>query len=97
MRMLSETKPVAKVLHIGFFIGTDELDYPSQGMAIVALFFYLLYLFVPSSESVFAMKATNTYGAHSYVWNLFTAGFYNTNIFMVWISILGCFLIAHYK
>ena len=38
---------------------------------------------LPGVESVLAMKATNTYGSHSYVWNLFTAGFFNTNIFMV--------------
>jgi hypothetical protein len=52
-------------------------------MAAVTIALYLLSLLLPSSESVFAMKATNTYGSHSYVWNVFTAGFYNTNIIMV--------------
>ena len=84
MRMISETKSVAKVLiYPNYLLSLSLVHVSPQGMAGVTIFFYLLYLIFPTSESVFAMKATNTYGAHSYVWNLFTAGFYNTNILMV--------------
>ena len=44
------------------------------------------------------MKATNTYGAHAYVWNLFTAGFFNNSILLalamaVMFLVMGRFLV----
>ena len=44
------------------------------------------------------MKATNTYGAHAYIWNLFTAGFFNNSILLalamaVMFLVMGRFLV----
>lgn len=49
-------------------------------------------------ESVLAMKATNTYGAHSYVWNVFTAGFFNKSLVLAIVMaflylVMGRFLV----
>uniref|UniRef100_A0A7S4PR28 Uncharacterized protein n=1 Tax=Guillardia theta TaxID=55529 RepID=A0A7S4PR28_GUITH len=52
----------------------------SKFFAGLTLLLYVLAQLVPSLESILAIKATNTYGAHSYIWNVFTAGFFNTNI-----------------
>lgn len=62
---------------------------------------YLLGLLVPSAESVLAIKATNTYGAHSYIWNVFTAGFFNTSIIMALLVslaflVMGRFLVPEW-
>jgi hypothetical protein len=54
-----------------------------QGLSALTVFLYLLGKLVPGTESVLAIKATNTYGAHSYVWNVFTASFFNTSFVMV--------------
>ncbi|KAJ1484819.1 hypothetical protein T484DRAFT_1795857 [Baffinella frigidus] len=48
----------------------------------LTLLLYVLGQVVPGTESVLAMKATNTYGSHSYVWNVFTASFFNTSLIM---------------
>lgn len=60
---------------------------------------YILQLIVPDVESVLAIIATNTYGAHSYVWNVFTAGFFNDNVAMALVVslsliVMGRFLVS---
>jgi len=54
----------------------------AKSLAGVTVALYALGQLVPSVESVLAIKATNTYGAHSYVWNVFTAGFFSTSILL---------------
>jgi hypothetical protein len=52
-------------------------------MSGVTVSVYILQLIFPGLQDFLAIIATNTYGAHSYVWNIFTAGFFNDNIAMV--------------
>ena len=66
---------------------TGGLD--TQVLSGLTLLLYVLGQVVPGTESVLAIKATNTYGAHSYVWNVFTASFFNTSIIMVPLRLLA--------
>jgi len=68
-------------------------------MSATTVVVYLLQLGFPSLESYFAIIATNTYGAHSYVWNIFTAGFFNDNLAMTLavslaLIVMGRFLVT---
>jgi len=70
----------------------------ARGLAAVTLVLYVLGQVFPGLESVLAMKATNTYGAHAYIWNLFTAGFFNNSILLalamaVMFLVMGRFLV----
>eukprot|EP00960_Hanusia_phi_P053970 762513-Hanusia_phi.AAC.3 len=65
-----------------------NLPFAFQFFAGLTVVLYLLAQLVPSLESILAIKATNTYGAHSYIWNVFTAGFFNTSIILVMIPFL---------
>jgi hypothetical protein len=55
----------------------------AQVLAGITIGLYLLQLAFHDVENYLAIIATNTYGAHSYIWNVFTAGFFNDNIAMV--------------
>jgi len=64
----------------------------AKALAAITMVLYLIDKVVPGVESVLAIKATNTYGAHSYVWNVMTAGFFNNNIGMA-LSMAVVFLV----
>mmetsp|Transcript_44155 Transcript_44155/g.107912 ORF Transcript_44155/g.107912 Transcript_44155/m.107912 type:complete len:381 (-) Transcript_44155:179-1321(-) len=65
-------------------------------LVAITMGLYLSQLVVPDVESVLAIIATNTYGAHSYVWNVFTAGFFNDNIAMTLAVSLSLIVMGRY-
>jgi len=60
----------------------------AKGLAGVTVALYVMGQLIPGLESVLAIKATNTYGAHSYVWNVLTAGFFNTSILLTLVMVV---------
>jgi membrane associated rhomboid family serine protease len=54
----------------------------AKGLAASTMALWVLGQIFPGLESVLALKANNTYGAHSYLWNVFTAGFYNSSFIL---------------
>mmetsp|Transcript_50843 Transcript_50843/g.82199 ORF Transcript_50843/g.82199 Transcript_50843/m.82199 type:complete len:349 (+) Transcript_50843:54-1100(+) len=70
----------------------------AKGLAGVTILLYAMGQLIPGLESVLAIKATNTYGAHSYIWNVFTAGFFNNSIVLALVMaiaflVMGRFLV----
>ncbi len=64
-----------------------------QVFAGITVALYFMGLMFPNVGNVLALKATNTYGSHSYIWNIFTAGFFNTNPLIVSLFAQRAFLL----